>query len=246
MLPREGIDVSSHQGDVDFKKVKAAGKEFVIIKAGQHFKEMSTFKNKYLPAVLDAGLDWGAYWWSDAITVAEAKREADCFLRTLDGLQPTYPVYMDQEYASPCGTWGVQNGKQLRTNMAKAFLDALQTAGYYAGLYASTDWLHHWVDYTQLNNYDKWVAQYASSCTYKGTYGMWQHHGDVKGFIGKCDGVNTNVDLNTCFKDYPTIIKNAGLNGWKKPTATVPPAEPVQKFITLDELKQQGYTGIIF
>ena len=69
---------------------------------------MGTFRQKYLPAVLAAGLDWGAYWWSDAVTVAEAQREAAVFVRVLDGLRPTYPVYMDQEYESPCGNaWGV-------------------------------------------------------------------------------------------------------------------------------------------
>ena len=91
----KGIDISSHQGDIDFQKVKAAGYSYVIIKAGQGFRQMDTFRNKYLPAVLAAGLDWGAYWWSDAVYVAEAKQEAQAFLKALNGLKPTYPVYMD-------------------------------------------------------------------------------------------------------------------------------------------------------
>ena len=65
-----GIDISSHQGDIDFAKVKAAGYSYVIIRAGQGLREMQTFKGRYLPAVLAAGLDWGAYWWSDAVTVS--------------------------------------------------------------------------------------------------------------------------------------------------------------------------------
>lgn len=93
-----GIDISSHQGDIDFAKVKAAGYSYVIIKAGQGLREMQTFKGRYLPAVLAAGLDWGAYWWSDAVTVDEAGTEARAFVKVLDGLRPTYPVYMDQEY----------------------------------------------------------------------------------------------------------------------------------------------------
>ena len=104
----KGIDISSHQGDIDFERVKADGVRFVIIKVGQGLREMGTFRQKYLPAVLAAGLDWGAYWWSDAVTVAEAQKEAAAFVRALDGLRPTYPVYMDQEYESPCGNaWGV-------------------------------------------------------------------------------------------------------------------------------------------
>lgn len=214
-LTAKVIDISSHQGEVDFGRVKSAGYTAVIIKAGQGLRQMSTFRDKYLPAALDAGMEWGAYWWSDAVTVDEAKQEAQCFLKALEGLKPTYPVYMDQEYGAPCGTaWGVGYGKQLRTDMAKAFLETLQNAGYYAGLYASKDWLENWVDGAQLTAYDKWVAQYASKCTYAGTYGMWQHHGNVPGFIGYVDGISVPVDLNDCYKDYPAIIKNAALNGW--------------------------------
>ncbi len=117
----KGIDISSHQGDIDFQKVKAAGYSYVIIKAGQGFRQMDTFRKKYLPAVLAAGLDWGAYWWSDAVTVSEAKQEAQVFLKALDGLKPTYPVYMDQEYDSPCGKWDAAKNKHLRTDMVKAF-----------------------------------------------------------------------------------------------------------------------------
>ena len=221
-----GIDISSHQGDIDFAKVKAVGYSFVIIKAGQGLRQMGTFREKYLPAVLSAGLDWGAYWWSDAVTVEEARAEAVAFAAALRGLRPTYPVYMDQEYASPCGAWGVGKGKQLRTDMVNAFLQVMQDAGYYAGLYASKDWLEHWVDAGQLTAWDKWVAQYASACTYPGAYGMWQHHGDTPGFVGRCDGIGVPVDLNDCYEDYPIIIKRAGLNGWARATAPETPQEP--------------------
>lgn len=209
------IDISSHQGDIDFKRVKAAGYRAVIIKAGQGLRQMGTFREKYLPAVLAAGLDWGAYWWSDSVSVAEAKQEVQAFLKALEGLKPTYPVYMDQEYNSPAGKLGQSaQARQLRTDMVKAFLNTLQEAGYYVGLYASTDWMQNWVDAAQLTAYDKWVAQYASRCTYPGDYGMWQHHGDVPGFVGRVDGIAVPVDLNDCYVNYPHIIKGCGLNGW--------------------------------
>ena len=225
----KGIDISSHQGEIDFERVKADGVRFVIIKAGQGLREMGTFRQKYLPEVLAAGLDWGAYWWSDAVTVAEAQKEAAAFVRALDGLRPTYPVYMDQEYESPCGNaWGVSKGKQLRTDMAKAFLKVLEDAGYYAGLYASTNWLQYWVDDKQLEAYDKWVAQYAEKCTYTGSYGMWQHHGNAQGFVGRVDGISVPVDINACYRDYPEIIRANLLNGWKnsdKPDMPTNPSE---------------------
>lgn len=209
------IDISSHQGDIDFQRVKVAGYSAVIIKAGQGLRQMGTFRDKYLPAVLAAGLDWGAYWWSDSVSVAEARQEAQAFLKALEGLKPTYPVYMDQEYNSPPGRLGQgAQARQLRTDMIKAFLDILENEGYYVGLYASTDWLQNWVYDDQLTSYAKWTAQYASKCTYQGHYGMWQHHGDIPGFVGRVDGISVPVDLNDCYKDYPSIIKANQLNGW--------------------------------
>lgn len=209
------IDISSHQGEVDFRRVKAAGYGAVIIKAGQGLRQMGTFRGKYLPAALEAGLDWGAYWWSDAVSIAEAKQEAQTFLTALEGLRPTYPVYMDQEYNSPPARLGQDaRARALRTEMIQAFLSTLEDAGYYAGLYASKDWLENWVYDARLTGYDKWVAQYAGQCTYKGQYGMWQHHGDVQGFVGRVEGVSTAVDLSDCYVDYPAVIKSGRFSGW--------------------------------
>ena len=64
--------------------------------------------------------------------------------------------------------------------------------------------------------YDKWVAQYAEKCTYAGSYGMWQHHGDAPGFVGRVDGISVPVDINACYRDYPEIIKANLLNGWTR------------------------------
>lgn len=230
-LIAKGIDISSHQGkDIDFQKVKAAGYSFVIIKAGQHLSEMASFKTlpeyRYVQRVQEAGLDWGAYWWSDAVTVAEAKREAEAFLAALEGLRPTYPVYMDQEYNSPPDRLGLgSKARQLRTDMVKAFLDTLQDAGYYAGLYSSLDWINTRLYDKQLTAYDKWIAQYYTSCQYTGNYGMWQHHGDLPGYVGRVDGIGVPVDLNDCYRDYPAIMREHGLNGFK-PGGGVAPGKP--------------------
>ena len=213
-----GIDISSHQGMIDFAKVKQAGYGFVLIKAGQGMTQMQTFRERYLPEVEAAGLDWGAYWWSDAVTAEEAREEGRAFLKAVEGLKPAYPLWMDQEYGSP----HQHCTKQQRTDMVKAFLDTLQDAGYYAGLYCSYDWIQNWLYASQLTAYDKWIAQYSSRCDYKGEYGIWQYGvlgtAGTKGkdytLVGKVPGVNANCDVNYCYKDYPTIIRGAGLNGW--------------------------------
>lgn len=217
-IRERGIDISSHQGIVDFEKVKQAGYSFVIIKAGQGLTLMKTFRERYLPGVQKAGLDWGAYWWSDAVTPEEAREEARAFLKEMEGLKPTYPLWMDQEYGSP----HQKCTKEQRTDMVKAFLDTLEEAGYYAGLYCSYDWIMNWLEPERLTSYDKWIAQYAEKCDYTGDYGMWQHTvvgmKGVKGkdfwTVGKVPGVEASCDLNYCYKDYPAIIREAGLNGW--------------------------------
>lgn len=255
----KGIDISSHQGaDIDFDKVKAAGYDFVIIKAGESETEMATFKTKpnyrYMQRVKAAGLDWGAYWWSNAVTVAEAKREAEAFVKALAGTKPTYPVYMDQEYGTPPDKLGMSSSaRQLRTDMVKAFLDTLQDAGYLAGLYTSTDWMNTRLYDAQLTHYPKWIAQYASKCTYKGKYGMWQHHGDIPGFVGRVDGVGVPVDLNDCYEDYPDMVRANLLNGWTRadvedkpsPAPDTPEAGSIITLVQAGEfLRAAGVTGI--
>lgn len=242
---QKGIDVASWQGVVDFGKVKAAGYDFVIIKAGQGLVERESFRRdpqyQYQPRAQAAGMDWGAYWWSDADTVEGAKAEAQAFIKTLEGLRPTFPVYMDQEYGTPADKLGLSaKARQLRTDMVKAFLDALEDAGYYAGLYTSLDWINTRLYDEQLTDYDKWIAQYNRECQYKGDYGIWQFTN--KGVV---DGIGPRVDVNECYKDYPGIIKGVGLNGWPGELIPEPPAG---RLVTWGEagdiLKAAGVTEI--
>lgn len=197
----KGIDISSHQGtEIDFHKVKAAGYSFVIVRAGYGTKVSQTFAPQ-LEGAQAAGLDTGAYWYSYATSKEAANREVATCLEAIKPYKLTYPVYFDQEYEPVIQAVT----KKERTEICKTFLGALETAGYYAGIYASKDWLENWLE--PLPEYDKWVAQYASKCTYQGDFGMWQFTGN-----GKVDGIPAAVDINECYKDYPEIIKKAGLN----------------------------------
>jgi GH25 family lysozyme M1 (1,4-beta-N-acetylmuramidase) len=87
----------------------------------------------------------------------------------------------------------------------------LEEAGYYAGLYISRSPLQTYISDTVAKRYALWIAEYASKCNYSGSYGMWQYSSS-----GKVSGVSTNVDLDYCYVDYPTLIKGAGLNGFAK------------------------------
>ena len=133
-------------------------------------------------------------------------------MQVLQGKRFAYPIYFDLEEKKQFAL-----GKQVCSEMVEAFCSTLERAGYYAGLYCSTFYLENYVTESVRNRYTVWCADHSSKCGYSGDYGIWQ-----KG-CGTISGINGDVDLDECYIDYPTIIKNAGLNGFTKATQ---PTEP--------------------
>jgi hypothetical protein len=86
--------------------------------------------------------------------------------------------------------------------MAEVFCNSIEAAGYWAGIYANVYWFDNKLTDNRFDNWVKWVAQYSSTCTYTGQYGMWQYAND-----GKVSGINGNVDMNYCYVDYPGLIR---------------------------------------
>ncbi len=204
-----GIDVSRWQGEIDFEAVAAAGIDFVIIRAG-YGKDRSPsqvdpyFETNYQNAKA-AGLDVGAYWYSYATSVSAAVAEAEYFLDTIAGKQFEYPIYMDYEDSSQESLT-----TRLRTDMVIAALETLTDAGYYCGLYCNVNWIDNLLYADELTGYDKWLAHYTDFTKYHNEYGgVWQYSQ-----TGTVDGVDGDVDLDYCYRDYPTLIKAAGLNGY--------------------------------
>lgn len=223
-----GIDVSHHNAVIDWKKVKQSGKvDFAIIRAG-YGKVISQkdkqFENNYA-GCKSQGIPCGAYWYSYASSVSEIKTEAELFLKVIAGKQFEYPVYLDMEETSQ-----QRLGKAKCSEMAKTFLDILEKAGYYAGLYSSKSMLENCFTESVLNRYTVWVANIGvSKTTYKYTYAVWQY--TWKGRVDGVTGNNNDVDCNYCYVDFPALIKGLGLNGFEKPTIskteTVEPGEKV-------------------
>lgn len=220
----KGIDVSKHQGVIDWPKVAAAGYKFVIIRAGWSWYEGglsvdSTFVG-YIEGAQAAGLDVGVYVYSYDQSAAAAKIAAQQLLKLIKPYKLTYPVFFDMEYEP----FNLSAGKALNTAICKAFMSTIEQAGYYAALYASTDFMLNYLDMSQLSTYDVWAAQYASKCTYPGSYGMWQYgvigsygtKGKDYTIDGAVPGINANCDLDIAYRDYPSLIKGASLNGWGK------------------------------
>ena len=97
------------------------------------------------------------------------------------------------------------------------------------------------MDDKQLEAYDKWVAQYAEKCTYTGSFGMWQHHGNAQGFVGRVDGISVPVDINACYRDYPEIIKVNRLNGWAREDKPDVPTNPSEDgSVSVSRAKLEG------
>lgn len=216
----KGIDVSKHNGNVNWSHVKADGVEFAIIRAG-YGKEISQkdvqFENNYAGCKSN-GVPVGAYWYSYATNEAEARQEAAACLQVLKGKTFEFPIYYDIEEKKQFAL-----GKAACTAIARAFLEVVEKAGYWVGLYSSTYFLQYF-ESDLLKRYAVWVAQYGTKCTYSGQYGIWQ-----KSSTGKVYGISGNVDMNDCYVNYADSIRNAGLNGFQKSTpASAPAAKPTQ------------------
>lgn len=203
-----GIDVSKHQGVIDWAKVKAANIAFAMIRAGYgkvSSQKDSKFEENYKNAKA-VGIPVGAYHYSYAKTVEDAKKEAQVFLSWIAGKQFEYPVVFDIEDASQANL-----GKQLISDIIRAFCSAVESAGYYVSVYANKDWLLNRIDDDVKKKYDTWLAEWREEPTYTGNFGIHQYTSK-----GSVSGITGNVDMNKSTKDYPGIIKKNGLNGFNK------------------------------
>ena len=208
----KGIDVSYAQGVIDWEKVKASGLvDFAILRAG-YGKETSQIDDQFsrnYTACKQLGIPVGAYWYSYATTVAEAEQEANVCLQIIQGKQFEYPVAFDIEEAR-C----LPQADAISTT----FCTALENAGYYTAIYTFKSALESNFSAAVKNRYDIFLSNIGVQQTdYAGSYGLWQYS-----WTGCIPGISGDVDLDYAYKDYPTMIQNAGLNRFTKATQTIP------------------------
>lgn len=220
----KGIDVSKYQGSIDWKKVKAAGIQFAIIRAGMGntASQIDPWFKRHMDGALAAGLDVGCYWMNYYRTVDEAKKEAEAFLTVIAPYKGkiTYPLASDFEgdsirYVRQCG---YKPTAQTVTAQTVAFLSTLEKAGWYTALYTNRDFYKNWFIRKDLEKYDVWLADWGDNnhgFNVKPYYTCGLHQTTSKGHI---DGISGNVDLNLAYKDYPKIIKQQSKNGLKPDT----------------------------
>ena len=195
---KNGIDVSSHQGNIDWASVKAAGINFAIIRVGYRgsqtgaLVEDSCFKKNIQGATAN-GINVGVYFFTQATTEAEAVEEASMALTLCSGYNLSYPIFVDTENGSGAAR---ANGldKGSRTACVAAFCKTIANGGRKAGVYASKSWYNNKIDASAFSNYFIWVAQYNTTCNYKGKYNMWQYSSK-----GSVPGIKGNVDVNIAY-----------------------------------------------
>ncbi|MBR6532144.1 MAG: peptidoglycan-binding protein [Clostridia bacterium] len=224
-----GIDISAFQAGIDFDEIVSEGVEFVILRGAYHLTKDAEFENFYTQAKA-RNLPVGVYLYTTATTSQGAREEANFLINNvLRGKQLELPIYIDIEdelyYSRP---------KSSNTAVVRTFCETLEANNFFTGVYASTYFFATYLDDSQLTAYTHWVAQWSTQLTYpdKNLAAIWQ-------FGGSTNRIRSNiiagmvVDQNYMYRDFPTIIKAYGLNGFRTEAPVIKPVTPPSDVGTL-------------
>ncbi len=203
---RIGIDVSEHQGRIDWEKVREHI-DFAIIRLGFGQNSLDSQARRNISECNRLGIPYGVYWFSYAYNVERAKNEARNALKRLEELggKLNYPFWFDWEYDSRnyAAKLGYTISGQLLRDMATAFCHIIEEAGHYAGIYANHDYVYNHYGQEIFERFDLWYCRLTAICDRD--VNLWQFAFDYR-----IDGINGNVDVNWCTADYPSIIAGMG------------------------------------
>lgn len=194
----QGIDVSEHQGRIDWNAVKASGIDFAILRVGfgapSWGGRVDYQFNRNISECERLGIPYGVYIYSYAFDNQQAADEASMVINCLSGHNPRLPVYYDLEDNKI-----IADGRQSRiASRAQTFCNKISAAGYKPGIYANLNWFKNILTdpVFKSGSWDHWIAQYNSQCDYTGNYSFWQYKSN-----GKVPGINGNVDMNYAYVD---------------------------------------------
>lgn len=228
-----GIDVSYHQGTIDWTKVAASGLvDYAIIRVGYRGYGSTgalcsdTKFEENIQGAIAAGIPVGVYYYTEAISTAEAIAEANYCIDKLKTYNLTLPVYIDFEPATNKGrSYNANLSKSQATSQVKAFCDTVSAAGFTPGIYANKSDLTTRIDGANLgNSYNIWLAQYNSQSNYTGTYDQWQYSSS-----GSVDGISGSVDSNFLYSSAASL-------GDMSTATSITPAK-------ISAIANQKYTG---
>ncbi len=197
-IGKRGIDISEFQGDVDWNEVKRSGVEFAILRCG--YRESATGEItkdsrflEYVKGANSVGIEIGAYFFSQAVTVEEAQEEADFTLEMIKGCDIRYPIGYDMEWVSQDDRINEVNWEE-KTKVAKAFCHKIQQNDYETMIYGNTNWLNNQIAVDRLAEYNIWLANYTKESNYSQPIVCWQYNNE-----GTIYGIKGNVDLDIFF-----------------------------------------------
>ena len=193
---RTGIDVSVHQGEIDWPAVAEDGVEFAMLRLGYRgYTEGGLFLDsqfeRNIRGALDAGLEVGVYFFSQATSPEEAREEAEFVLSALEGYDLTYPVAFDWETVSSQDARTRGMGGEAITQCALAFCDRVREAGYEPAVYFNQHLGYLYYDLRALTEYPIWLAEYDGTPDFYYHFDLWQYT-----HTGEVDGIQGDVDLN--------------------------------------------------
>lgn len=225
----DGIDVSVHNGAIDWKSVKADGIDYAIIRIGYRGYDIGVIQTdtrfkQNIQGAIDAGVKVGCYFYTQAITTQEAIEEAKHCIECVKGYNLSMPIYFDVEKTEGAGVNGRLNRASLsikqRTDIVEAFCRTIQDAGYEAGVYSSKSYFLDYLDPDYLSTkYKIWLAHYTTQTSYKGDYQLWQY--SASGYV---KGISGHVDLDVLYSKKANFtqdsIKIEEPNTFVKPEVT--------------------------
>lgn len=249
----QGIDVSYHQGTIDWEKVKNSGQvDFAIIRCGIGMDQTNQDDTQWENNTSECerlGIPYGTFLYSYADTVEKARSEAQHVVRLVQGKNLTYPIYYDMEDNS------VMNKIDSKTagEIAQTFLNTLEANGYKnVAVYSSKSLFETKLTADIFNRYPRWVAHYNDTCGYQGSYHMWQYTNK-----GQIDGITGNVDLDYKIGNWTSAGYTPAPATPTTPAAPAAPATPVApttavkkttvsnpKATTIKSLKKSGKKAV--
>ncbi len=229
---RKGIDVSKYQGTINWNLAKPHI-DFAIIRCGYGNNIISQddpFFERNVEECTKLNIPYGTYLYSYATNINMAQSEVDHTLRLIRDKKLEYPVFIDVEDRSQ-----LVLPKERLVEIVKYYCEKMEEAGYYVGIYASLSVLNGILNSEELAPYDKWVAEWGSNFNYRGRSGMWQYTDDER-----IPGIDTRVDGDKAFYDYPEIIRKNGLNHLEPDETPKPPEKIELKYKVGEQLFLNG------
>ena len=202
---KTGIDVSYHQGDIDWEAVKADGVDFAMLRLGYRGYESGQINiderfHEYAEGALDAGLDIGVYFYSQAVSAEEAVEEAEAVLREIEGYEIMYPVVFDWEIVGDETARTNEVSADVLNDCAAAFCNRIAKGGHIPMVYSVKKMALTKLDMSRLAGFDFWLAEYRDIPEYPYYFTMWQYASD-----GRVSGIEGDVDLNMSLVDYSKV-----------------------------------------